>query len=112
MIRRAFHLWASDGAVILTTHRTDAAGMLASVRDVFGPRLLTHQSAHQSPITVSANADVTLKLRIDGYLAYGDHYPDLVFLLCERQATAGGESFIAMASASSPPSPATPPSAR
>jgi hypothetical protein len=35
---RAFHLWSSDGAVILSTNRTDAAGTLAGARDVFGPR--------------------------------------------------------------------------
>src|SRR5918998_2008261 len=42
--RRAFHLWSSDGAVIFTTNRADAAGMLAGTRDVFGPRILVHQS--------------------------------------------------------------------
>ncbi|MGH3778746.1 MAG: TauD/TfdA family dioxygenase, partial [Pseudonocardiaceae bacterium] len=107
--RRAFHLWSSDGAVILTTNHTDAAGMLAGARDVFGPRLLLHQSpttvatnttsgqdTHYAPMTrtVNGNADVALEPHIDGYMAFGDHYPDLVFLLCERQATAGGESFI------------------
>ncbi|MGH3965484.1 MAG: TauD/TfdA family dioxygenase [Pseudonocardiaceae bacterium] len=106
--RRAFHLWSSDGAVILTTNRTDAAGMLVGARDVFGPRLLVHQSpttvvnttsgqdTHHAPMTrtVNGNADVALEPHIDGYMAFGDHYPDLVFLLCERQATTGGESFI------------------
>jgi hypothetical protein len=29
--RRAFHLWSSDGAVILTTHRTDTAAMLGGL---------------------------------------------------------------------------------
>jgi Taurine catabolism dioxygenase TauD, TfdA family len=78
---RAFHLWSSDGAVILTTDRTDAAGMLASAHDVFGPRILVHQSS-------------TLELHIDGCMAFGDYYPDLVFLLSERPAAAGGASFI------------------
>lgn len=107
--RRAFHLWSSDGAVILTTNRTDAAGMLADARDVFGPRILVHQSpthvagntvpgqdSYYAAVTRNAkgNAGVALELRIDGYLPFGDHYPDLVFLLCQRQATGGGESFI------------------
>ena len=106
---RAFHLWSSDGAVILATDRTDAAGMLAGARDVFGPRILAHQlpitvatnptpgqDTCYDPVTrtVSANADLALQVHIDGYMAFGGYYPDLVFLLCERQATAGGESFL------------------
>ncbi len=107
--RRAFHLWSSDGAVILTTNRTDVAGMLAGAREVFGPRILVHQSpttvatdtipdqdAYHAPVrrTVNRNAGVALEPHIDGYMAFGDHYPDLVFLLCARPATAGGELFI------------------
>jgi alpha-ketoglutarate-dependent taurine dioxygenase len=106
---RAFHLWSSDGAVILTTNHTDTAGMLIGARDVFGPRILAHQLpmtvvTNTTPgqdtcydpatRTVNANAGVTLEVHIDGYMAFGDYYPDLVFLLCERQATAGGESFL------------------
>src|SRR5262245_4773437 len=41
---RAFHLWSSDGAVIISTSRTDTAGVLAGARDVFGPRLFVYQS--------------------------------------------------------------------
>lgn len=107
--RRAFHLWSSDGAVILTTNRTDVAGMLAGAQDVFGPRLLVHQSpttvatnttpgqdTYYDPVTRTVNSDagVALELHIDGYMVFGDYYPDLVFLLCARQAPAGGESFI------------------
>ena len=29
-----------------------------------------------------------------GYIGFGNYYPDLVFLLCERQPATGGESFI------------------
>src|SRR5918997_5196993 len=107
--RRAFHLWSSDGAVILTTNRADANGMLASARDVFGPRILVHQSptivaddtvpgqnSYYAAMTRTVNGDasVALDLHIDGYLPFGDHYPDLVFLLCQHQAAGGGESFI------------------
>jgi alpha-ketoglutarate-dependent taurine dioxygenase len=104
---RAFHLWSSDGAVILTSNRTDAAGLLAGARAVFGPRILAHQLpmtvvtntalgqvSCYDPVTVNANAGVRLEVHIDGYMAFGDYYPDLVFLLCERQASAGGESFL------------------
>jgi hypothetical protein len=102
-------LWSSDGAVILTTNHTDVAGMLAGARDVFGPRILVQQpptivadntvpgqDGYYAAVTrtVNSNADVALDLHIEGYLPFGDHYPDLVFLLCQRQATGGGESFI------------------
>lgn len=90
--RRAFHLWSSDGAVILRTNRTDAPGMLAGARDAFGPRILFCQS----PTTMATDTCVgsALEPRIDGCLTFGDYYPDLVFLLCERQATAGGGAFL------------------
>jgi alpha-ketoglutarate-dependent taurine dioxygenase len=104
---RAFHLWSSDGAVILTTHRTDAAGVLAGAREVFGPRLIVCQSPmavatdttpdqddYFDPVIQTMNADVALDLHIDGYTGFGNYYPDLVFLLCQRQAAAGGEFFI------------------
>jgi alpha-ketoglutarate-dependent taurine dioxygenase len=104
---RAFHLWSSDGAAILATNRTDAAGMLAGAREVFGPRLIVCQSpttattsttpgqdGYFDPALQTVNDDVALDLHIDGYTAFGNHYPDLVFLLCERQAAAGGESFL------------------
>ncbi len=107
--RRALHLWASDSAVILTTHHTDAAGMLANVRDVFVPRLLTHQSAHQSPMTVSANADVTLELRIDGYLRTGTTTRIWCFRCVSGRPPQAASRSSSMASASLAPSPATPP---
>jgi alpha-ketoglutarate-dependent taurine dioxygenase len=108
---RAFHFWSSDGAVILATNRSDPAGILAGAREVFGPRLIVCQSppteaADLAPDTTpgegchldranhTVNAGVALDLHIDGYTAFGNHYPDLVFLLCERQAAGGGESFI------------------
>jgi hypothetical protein len=90
--RRAFHLWSSDGAVILTTNRADAAAMLTGAQDAFGPRILFCQS----PTTTATNTRVgnALEPHIDGCLTFGDYYPDLVFLLCARPATAGGESFL------------------
>jgi len=106
---RAFHLWSSDGAVILTTNRTDAAGTLAGARDVFGPRLFvcrtpsaTSASATAGGLTgfgpvaqaVSGHGSVDFQLHIDGYLEFGNCYPDLVFVLSRRQAAAGGEWFL------------------
>ena len=110
---RAFHLWSSDGAVILSANRTDAAGTLAGARDVFGPRLFVCRS----PSTMAASAtdsrhtgcgpvaqagtgidsvdlQVDFDPHVDGYLEYGNYYPDLVFVLSQRQATAGGEWFL------------------
>lgn len=51
-------------------------------------------AATDDPAIHPVNTDVALDLHIDGHTVFGNHYPDLVFLLCERQATAGGESFI------------------
>ncbi len=90
--RRAFHLWSSDGAVILRTNHTGVAGILAGARDAFGPRILFCQSP--TTMATDTSGGLALEPHIDGYLPFGDHYPDLVFLLCERQATAGGDSFI------------------
>jgi alpha-ketoglutarate-dependent taurine dioxygenase len=106
---RAFHLWSSDGAVILRTNRTDAAGTLAGARDVFGPRLFVCQSpstlaagttagrppgSGRAAEAVTGNAGMDFRVHIDGCLEFGDYYPDLVFVLCERPATVGGEWFL------------------
>jgi alpha-ketoglutarate-dependent taurine dioxygenase len=66
--------------------------MLTGVQDAFGPRILFCQS----PTTTATNTRVgnALEPHIDGCLTFGDYYPDLVFLLCARPATAGGESFL------------------
>jgi alpha-ketoglutarate-dependent taurine dioxygenase len=110
---RAFHLWSSDGAVILSTNRTDAAGMLAGAREVFGPRLFvcrlsstTAASTTESQLVGcdpvaqagagngSGDLQVDFQPHIDGYLEFGNYYPDLVFVLGQRQAVAGGEWFL------------------
>jgi alpha-ketoglutarate-dependent taurine dioxygenase len=106
---RAFHLWSSDGAVILSTNRTDAAGTLAGARDVFGPRLFVCRSpstvaasttagrptgAGHAAQAVAGNGGLDFQLHIDGCLEFGDYYPDVVFVLCERPATVGGEWFL------------------
>lgn len=88
--RRAFHLWSSDGAVILRTTRTDAPGMLTGARDAFGPRILFCQP----PASTATCLGGAREPGIEGCLSFGDYYPDLVFLLGERQATAGGAAFL------------------
>jgi alpha-ketoglutarate-dependent taurine dioxygenase len=42
----------------------------------------------------SVDFQVDFQPRIDGYLEFGNYYPDLVFVLSQRQATAGGEWFL------------------
>jgi alpha-ketoglutarate-dependent taurine dioxygenase len=105
----AFRLWSSEGAVILATGRTDAEGMLEGTEAVFGEHLVSHQGfshvgANRTPgedtyfdpatRTVHANAGVILELHVDGYMAFGQRFPDLVCLLCQRQAAVGGDSFL------------------
>lgn len=87
--RRAFHLWSSDGAVILSTARIDAAGMLAGAQDVFGPRILFYRSSATVTTDTMPGHETC-----DGQVTFGHHYPDLVFLQYERQAAEGGESFV------------------
>ena len=110
---RAFHLWSSDGAVILSTNRTDAAGTLAGARDVFGPRLFVCRSPSTmatgtteggltgcGPEAQAGTGDGCVDLQvdsqphIDGYPEFGNYYPDLVFVLSQRQATAAGQWFL------------------
>ena len=107
--RRAFHLWSSDGAVILTGNRTGAGGTLAGARDVFGPRLFVCHS----PSTVAASTvrdrpagcglvtqaaightGIHAQPHIDGCLEFRDYYPDVVFVLGQRQAMRGGQWFV------------------
>jgi alpha-ketoglutarate-dependent taurine dioxygenase len=52
------------------------------------------QDSHLGPAIQTDDADVALDPHIDGYTAFGNHYPDLVFVLCQREAADGGESFI------------------
>jgi alpha-ketoglutarate-dependent taurine dioxygenase len=68
--------------------------MLAGARDVFGPRIFVHQSPATVATGTIPDPCVALRLHIDGCLEFGDYYPDLVFVLCERWATAGGEWYL------------------
>jgi gamma-butyrobetaine dioxygenase len=106
---QALGLWKRAGAAILTVGRTDGEAVLEAAADMFGPHLIAHQGIgtvaanpkdgepsffDAATRTVRANAAEPLDLHIDGYMVFGERYPDVVLLLCERQAPAGGESFL------------------
>jgi len=102
----AFALLRSAGAVILTdsgASREDARGVAARVLASLSPVI-----PDPAPIKEGGgNADRTYKTmpgvdafvvpfqtgHTDGF-AYGDAYPDYIFLLCVRPASSGGESLI------------------
>ncbi|MCA1834958.1 MAG: TauD/TfdA family dioxygenase [Actinobacteria bacterium] len=107
--RRAFHLWSSDGAVILTGNRIGAGATLAGARDVFGPRLFVcHSPSIVAASTVRdrpagcglltqaaiGHAGIDAQPHIDGWLEFRDYYPDVVFVLGQRQAMRGGQWFV------------------
>ena len=104
----AFLFWCIDGASILVTGRTDAQALVEAVREIFG----THLPGELTLRMVATNADPTqlgydpttrtilsdaanrLDAHTDGARGFSDEYPDLLALLCARQATSGGESFL------------------
>jgi len=97
--REALAMVESTGAAILTGRGADEAAARAVASDVLGPRLV----ALPPPAAVraggegdrtSVGSEAPLPLHSDGF-AYGDHAPDLIFLLCVTQGTAGGASFAA-----------------
>jgi len=105
----AFTLWQRDGAVILTVGDVSAQGTADATKEVFGPHLAACQGlsrvaanedigadTYYDPVTrtVHANTVEQLGLHVDAYMAFGDHYPDLNALLCERQAPSGGDNFL------------------
>jgi len=100
----AFRLLRAEGAVILTdsgSSREDARGVAARVLRTLAPVI-----PDPAPIKEGGgNADREYKTMpgVDAYrvpfqtghtdgFAYGDAYPDYIFLLCVRPASAGGES--------------------
>jgi gamma-butyrobetaine dioxygenase len=103
----AFAALRRDGAVILSgcgDSREDAAGLARSVLESLAPVV-----PDPAPIKEGGgNADrrYTNMPGVDGRtlvpfqtghtdgFAYGDRYPDFIFLLCVRAAAAGGESFV------------------
>ena len=102
-----YELLRRDGAVILTGCGASRADAGALARRILAP--LTPVVPDPAPIQEGGgNADRTYANlpgadgstlvpfqtgHTDGF-AYGDRYPDFIFLLCVRAAAAGGESFI------------------
>jgi alpha-ketoglutarate-dependent taurine dioxygenase len=91
---------ARDGAAILTGRSTGRDDAVTLAHDVLAHRVL----AVPEPVAVreKGGKDRTRPglgyenlqpAHTDGY-AYGDHYPDVIFLLCAAQSAVGGESFL------------------
>lgn len=89
-----------DGAAILTgcgTGEGDAvngayivlAGEVVVIPD---PAAVHEDRPHYGPTVVVPHSD-PLPGHTDGF-AYGDHYPDHIFLLCSRPAVEGGETIL------------------
>ena len=89
-----------DGAAILTGRDTSEADAVALAHDVLGSSVLAvpdpvpvREKGGKDRARAGLGADNIQPAHTDGY-AYGDHYPDVIFLLCEKQSTQGGESLL------------------
>jgi alpha-ketoglutarate-dependent taurine dioxygenase len=101
----AFRILRRDGAAIVAgagSSRDDARALARSVLAPLAPIVPDPApikegggNADHSYITSALAENVAVPFQsghTDGF-AYGDHYPDYIFLLCVRPAAAGGESF-------------------
>ncbi|MBV9728991.1 MAG: TauD/TfdA family dioxygenase [Pseudonocardiales bacterium] len=105
----AYSLVEMDGAAILVVDGTSADTAVMAAAAVLGSRL----RAYRQPVTIATNPtagqgvffDRTTRtvnadsaahgpLHVDGYMMYGQAYPDVIFLLCSEQAPNGGANFI------------------
>lgn len=104
--QEAFAILRRDGAVILTgagTSRDDARELALRVLAPLAPIVPDPApikegggNRDRSYITSDLNEAFAVPFQsghTDGF-AYGDNYPDYIFLLCVKPATAGGESFV------------------
>jgi alpha-ketoglutarate-dependent taurine dioxygenase len=102
----AFALVRSAGAVILADagrSRDDARDVALRVLGSLEPIVPDPApikegggNRDRAYITSSLNESLAVKFQsghTDGF-AYGDHYPDYIFLLCVKAAVSGGESFL------------------
>ena len=102
----AFAALRSDGAVVLSgcgTSRDDARGVAAHVLASLAPVIPDPAPIQEGGGNADRRYDsmpgmdaFTVPFQsghTDGF-AYGDAYPDYIFLLCVRAATSGGESFV------------------
>ncbi len=102
----AFAILRSEGAVILTEAgssrndaRTLAQRVLAPLSPIVpDPAPIKEGGGNRDRSYITSQLPETFAVpfqsgHTDGF-AYGDHYPDYIFLLCVRPATAGGESFV------------------
>lgn len=102
----AFTLLRSDGAAILTdagATRDDARGLALRVLAPLAPVVpdpapIKEGGGNKDRSYLTSNLAEAFAVpfqsgHTDGF-AYGDHYPDYIFLLCVKPASAGGESFV------------------
>ncbi len=103
--REAFAILRSAGAVILEdsgASRDDARSVAESILAPLSPVVpdpapIKEGGGNRDRTYVTSNLEETLVVpfqsgHTDGF-AYGDRYPDYIFLLCVRAAESGGESF-------------------
>lgn len=104
---KARALLAMDGAAILRVDNVKAEDAVEGMKRVLGDSLVGYRKpvriaesslvspghrSHFDPETGTVHSDVSSRgqLHVDGYMAFGEAYPDMIFLLCERQAIDGG----------------------
>ena len=105
----AYRLLRMDGVAILEWPKTDVGVAEEVTRAIFGEHLRAFRPPVQvvgNPVvaggaqfdwaTRTVNSDNTApqSAHIDGYMMYGEAYPDYILLLCEAQSDSGGESFV------------------
>lgn len=108
---KARALLAMDGAAILRVDNLKAEDAVDGMKRVLGDSLVGYRKPVRiaestlvspgerscfDPETGTVHSDISSRgqLHVDGYMAFGAAYPDMIFLLCERQASDGGDSFI------------------
>ncbi len=105
----ALHALERTGAAILSSSGTGRTHAAAATIEVLASRLRAHrqpvdigtnpvpgQPTYFDPATRTVNSNPATggNAHCDGYMLYGNAYPDVVSLLCVRPAPAGGESAV------------------
>ncbi|MCU1378258.1 MAG: hypothetical protein JWN29_1241 [Acidimicrobiales bacterium] len=96
----AYAAMMRDGASILTGRATGPDDAVQLAHDVLGERAIAvpeavavREKGGKDRARPGLGHDNLQPAHTDGY-AYGDHYPDVIFLLCVDQSEIGGESLL------------------